>query len=86
MTVGSAGGGCGCGCGCGPGCFGEVGVEGCEVDGATGMRTLRYLPGAARLDSEASARWWGELLDAPVELDVSDGGAVYAGVGNEFTL
>lgn len=29
---------------------------------------------------EASARWWGELLDVPVKLDVSDTGAVYAWV------
>lgn len=29
---------------------------------------------------EASARWWGELLDTPVKVDVSDSGAVYAWV------
>ncbi|GGY69906.1 hypothetical protein GCM10010326_75250 [Streptomyces xanthochromogenes] len=29
---------------------------------------------------EASARWWGELLDTPVKVDVSDNGAVYAWV------
>lgn len=29
---------------------------------------------------EASARWWGELLDVPVKTDVSDSGAVYAWV------
>ncbi|GAA2255972.1 hypothetical protein GCM10010232_51770 [Streptomyces amakusaensis] len=29
-------------------------------------------------DPEASARWWGGLLDAPVRLDVADTGAVYA--------
>ncbi|MGW8485463.1 VOC family protein [Streptomyces sp. NPDC055886] len=32
------------------------------------------------VDPEASARWWGESLDAPVKLDVSDTGAVYAWV------
>ncbi|MFG2624693.1 VOC family protein [Streptomyces sp. NPDC048473] len=36
---------------------------------------------------EASARWYGELLDVPVQVDVSDTGAVYAWVetdGVEF--
>ncbi|MET8743804.1 VOC family protein [Streptomyces sp. NPDC004728] len=32
------------------------------------------------LDPEASARWWGELLDVPVRMDVSDAGDVYAWV------
>lgn len=31
-------------------------------------------------DPELSARWWGELLGAPVKLDVSGTGAVYAWV------
>ncbi|MFJ2955587.1 VOC family protein [Streptomyces sp. NPDC087270] len=31
-------------------------------------------------DPEASARWWGEVLDAPVKLDIADSGAVYAWV------
>ncbi|MER5368248.1 VOC family protein [Streptomyces sp. NPDC002722] len=32
------------------------------------------------LDPEASARWWGELLGVPVQVDVSDAGDVYAWV------